>query len=490
MVELWYPIGYGKSKLYNLKIDVYDVEMHMRVFSKTISIGFRYSELDMERKFVISVNGRKIFCKGANIVPIDLDETKVNKERLEKIIRKCVAANMNCIRVWGGGTYLPDFFYELCDEYGIMVWQESCAMYPTNSEFLENVEREIEYQSNRLGRFACIVLWSGNNENEEILVKGWFEPVKRNPFLYSIDYYILNNCILDSLRSTGYVGPYVSSSPSNGCFLNDPRRERFAQLPYTGDTHYYNYEDDARDTSKLPITNFASEFGYQSMPNYHDLRKVVECTDDLNFFSDFMIQRNHHLNGQTQMMNLMQKVFPFISECDEFEFQVYSSQIVQGWMLQSQIDHYRRLQFEGNCMGALYWQLNDVWTCPSWSTLTENGDCKLSHYFIKRAFEPIRITMHKVGNKLVVWMINDTDKIIDGVVEIEIYGMTVEKTILEVKMDARRGKKIVEMNYFNQSFLRAKFRHKDGNILAEEDFAEITSRNKVAPLVKYCFQHE
>ena len=174
---------------------------------------------------------------------------------------------MNMVRVWGGGIYQQDAFYDICDELGLMVWEEfmfACAMYPTDKAFLDNVKAEVTHQVKRLLSHPCIVLWSGNNENEEALVTGWYEPTKLNPFLYAVDYHRLyHETIMETVLKLDKTRPFISSSPYNGTISHEPFTERYVAPVGTtndhfGDVHYYNYKDNGTDVSKFRRPRFMS----------------------------------------------------------------------------------------------------------------------------------------------------------------------------------------------------------------------------------------
>ena len=191
---------------------------------------------------------------------------------------------MNMVRVWGGGIYQQDAFYDICDELGLMVWEEfmfACAMYPVNSEFLENVRAETEHQVKRLMHHPCIVLWSGNNENEEALVTGWYAPTKKNPFLYAVDYHRLyHETIMSTVHALDKTRAFISSSPYNGVIAMDPFSERYVadngNNDAYGDVHYYNYKDKGTEVWKLRRPRFMSGgLFYQNL--YHQNMDFNPC---------------------------------------------------------------------------------------------------------------------------------------------------------------------------------------------------------------------
>jgi beta-mannosidase len=247
------------------------------------NIAFRTVELVQDTyanrpgsSFFFRINGVDVFSKGTNWIPADAFESRVDTLLLRKLLTSCKEANMNMVRVWGGGIYQHDDFYEICNELGLMVWQEfmfACAMYPVDDGFLENVLLEADHQVKRLMSHPCIVLWSGNNENEEALVTGWYEPTKKNPFLYAVDYHRLyHDTIMTTVKRLDTTRSFISSSPYNGTISGQPFTERyvsdFNNNDIYGDVHYYNYKDKGTDVWNFRKPRFMSEYGFQSMVIY------------------------------------------------------------------------------------------------------------------------------------------------------------------------------------------------------------------------------
>jgi beta-mannosidase len=283
---------------------------------------------------------------------------------------------MNMVRVWGGGIYQQDCFYDICDELGIMVWQEfmfACAMYPVDEAFLISVRNETLCQVKRLMSHPCIVLWSGNNENEEALVNGWYKGTKNNPFVYTVDYHRLyHETIMEAVLSIDHSRQFISSSPNNGVISYSPFVERFISETGSnddyGDAHYYNYKDRGTDVATYRTPRFMSEYGFQSMPSFSSIKGLCEKSD-WNPLSPFWIQRNHHANGMEEIISQMKYFFKLpdyrepagISEV-QFDNFCYLSQLSQAICIKAQSEHYRRSRSaKSNCMGALYWQCNDIW---------------------------------------------------------------------------------------------------------------------------------
>ncbi|TPX41019.1 hypothetical protein SeLEV6574_g06287 [Synchytrium endobioticum] len=410
-VEQWWPMGYGEQPLYELTV--------------------------LGQMFGFEVNGVPIFAKGSNFIPADCFESRVTKEKLRMLLQSCVEANHNMIRVWGGGIYQQDAFYDLCDELGLMVWQEflfACALYPTDTAFISNVRKEVEHQLKRLMHHVSIVLWSGNNENEEALITGWFDVARKNPQLYAIDYdRLYHQCIMEKVKEMDKVRPYISSSPSNGIVSDDPYTERFQfgsdENELYGDIHNYNYRDDGTDVSKMPCPRFASEYGFQAMPSFTTMR-TISSPADWHSHSPFMMMRNHRKNGQDEMLLQIRYKFkwpivtPLDMSADMFDQFCYLSQCSQAMTVRAQTEHYRRLRgVEHRCMGALYWQCNDIWQAPTWSGIEFNGRWKMLHYYSKKFFAPILVSSYEVskGGAYEVHISNDTCDDIEGELTIELH---------------------------------------------------------------------
>ncbi|XP_063918755.1 beta-mannosidase-like isoform X1 [Zophobas morio] len=405
-VRNWWPNGYGEAKLYALSAQF---QSGSEVSSKNIKIGFRKIEIVQEPiasglSFYFKVNDVPIFAKGANEIPIDiLPEKGQNPETIAKILESAHAANMNMLRVWGGGVYESDYFYQKTDELGILVWQDfmfACAMYPTYPEFLNNVRVEIRHQIKRLHSHPSIALWAGNNENEIALMTDWYN-TKKNLTLFKNDYLKLYIGTVRSelLNITNNV-LFLSSSPSNG---EESEEEHYLAKnpgdPLFGDVHFYNYLVNSLVSTTYPIPRFASEYGYQSLPDADTWLTVTDDVDNLDPGSVFMYHRQHHVLGFAENSLLigyqlnLNKSIP-----DYYKTYIFYSQIVQALSIKFETEYYRsfmgRVDSEGrgNTMGALFWQLNDVWVAPTWSGIDYTGKWKMLQYYAIEFFAPTIIT--------------------------------------------------------------------------------------------------
>ncbi|CAG9863674.1 unnamed protein product [Phyllotreta striolata] len=449
-VNVWWPNGFGSSDLYTLKVTYYHQESEISV--KTIRIGFRTIELvqkplgsNQGLTFYFNVNKVPIFMKGSNEIPIDiLPEFGRNKTRIKHLLSSARDTHMNMIRVWGGGVYESDYFYDLADEFGIIIWQDfmfACAMYPSSDSFLQNVLGEVRHQVKRLYGHASVAIFSGNNENEGALVGNWYGTASNYQQYYE-DYIKLYVTTIKSEfdRLTGGRGIFITSSPTNG--KESDSEGYVAKKPTStlyGDVHFYNYILNPFNSNFYPIPRFASEYGYQSLPSFHSFLTATNDTNDLNINSSFMNHRQHHPLGNIEMQLLMKLYFKFPNTSgDDFaEGVIYYSQIVQALGIKVESEHYRRCRSslndkgEGYTMGALFWQLNDVWMAPSWSGIDYLGKWKMLQYYAKNFFAPIIVTGHvNVQNVLDVYLVSDVLSPLDNLtVSILVYNWTNFKPI-------------------------------------------------------------
>lgn len=425
-VKLWWPNGYGEQHLYTLKVTFSD---GIKDVSKRVKIGFRTLELHQDEVengnlFYFVVNSIPIFAKGTNSIPIHLlpEQGHSDPEHVRHLLTSAAAVHMNMIRVWGGGMYELDRFYELCDELGIMVWQDfmfACSMYPVNEEFLENVRNEVRHQISRLQHHPSIIMWAGNNENEAALRQNWygtsidFERYKADFIQLYVD--TIKPIVLEMDPSR----PFMTSSPTNG--VQSEKEGHVAMQPasnFYGDVHFYNYIFDSWDSNVYPITRFASEYGYQAFPSINTMLKVANMSD-LVIGGTFIDHIQHHPLGNLEMPLLMRHRLPLPSSSAVTKEQytrayLFYSQIAQAQAIRIETEHYRRWRSDfdengqGRCMGALYWQLNDVWVGPTWAGIDLYGNWKMLHYFAKDFFAPLIISPNLNSNRNVdIFVVSD-----------------------------------------------------------------------------------
>lgn len=424
--QLWWPNGYGAQPLYSVVTECF-VD-GKAVDSNEKKIGLRTLFVSREKdewgeEFCYKVNGVKIFAMGADYIPEDNILSRLNRERSEKLLKDCIFANFNAIRVWGGGFYPHDYFFELCDELGIIVFIDlmfACSAMPTTQEFYDNVKIEIQENIRRFRHHACIGVISGNNEIEEqATVRNWWTKEEKKGYMK-----LFENIIPKIIKKECPEISFVPSSPSSHGKFKDPRSEN------VGDSHYWEVWHGG-----LPFTEyrnhffrFLSEFGFQSFPS---MKTVEEFTlpEDRNPFSEVMElhQRNASANGK--ILNYLSQNYLYPSDMENL---VYASQLLQAQAIKYGVEHMRRNR--GRCMGALYWQLNDCWPVASWSSIDGKGRYKALHYEARRFFEPVHISCAEIGEystrkditseryygyetKAQIFVNNDTLQDVEGIVE-------------------------------------------------------------------------
>ncbi|RLU17170.1 hypothetical protein DMN91_011239 [Ooceraea biroi] len=439
-VENWWPNGYGEQHLYQLDTTV-TTTSDVGVLRKRIRVGFRTVELVEEPlekglSFYFRVNGVPIFAKGSNFIPASVfPELGAKEDTIRHLLLSSKETHMNMLRVWGGGVYESKLFYDLADEYGIMIWQDfmfACAMYPTSDSFLKSVREEVRQSVIRLKNHPSVVLWAGNNENEAALYGNWYGTGTAE--VYKTDYVKLYvNLIKREVEELDPVRPFVVSSPGNGA--NEETYNYTGVNPYSnlyGDVHYYNYINNGWDVTQYPRTRFCSEYGFQAWPSIYTLATAIESTKDFHTDSEFVRHRQHLPRGNQYMLLLILHNFAIPrsnNSIRDFENYVYLSQVNQAVSMRIQTEGYRQARSEvnsvgeGMTMGALYWQLNDVWQAPSWSSIDIEGRWKMLHYYAKDFFAPVIVTPHlSVSNLLTIYVVSDRlDTLTKCTVEIRVY---------------------------------------------------------------------
>lgn len=408
---LWWPNGMGVAHQYLFDFSLYyDQEL---VEKKLIKIGLRTIELVQEKdaigkSFYFKVNGQPVFIKGANVIPPDSFLPRVTDSVYQSIVKNAVDANMNMLRVWGGGVYADDTFYEACDKNGILVWQDfmfACAMYPGDEAFLENVKQEVIDNVSRLQNHPSIALWCGNNENDE----GWHNWGWQKQFNYSKadstkiwnDYQKLFHDLipktLDSLLPKN-ENRYWPSSPSIGW----GRKESLL----SGDAHYWGvwWGMEPFEMYEKKFGRFMSEYGFQGMPDKKTFLAFAK-TDELNFDSDAIKTHQKHPTGYKTINEYMARDYYVPTN---FEDYIYVSQLLQAEGMKTAIEAHRRAK--PNCMGTLFWQLNDCWPVTSWSSVDYYGRWKAFQYEVKRSFNPILVDITANEVNYEVRVINDEPK--------------------------------------------------------------------------------
>ena len=403
--ELWWPRGHGEQPLYNFTIKI---ESKTNIYEQVKRLGIRKVLINREadergESFAIYVNNTPIFAKGANWIPGDSFTTRMTGKDYECLLDTAAKANMNMLRVWGGGIYEPDHFYELCDEIGIMVWQDfmfACSMYPADDKFLKSVDKEARYQVNRLKSYACIMLWCGNNE----IASGWISWGWKEKLPDSVwkDYDILFHHLLPSICHELDPGRlYWPSSPGHSLIL--PKED---QIYGRGDNHYWGvwHGGDSFEAFEENVGRFMSEYGMQSLPSLNTIMTFAN-KEDLHIDSEVM---NAHQKASLGTGNLIKYIEDHYTMNGNFESTVILSQIMQAQAIKSAVESHRRnMPF---CMGTLYWQFNDCWPAISWSSIDYEGNWKALHYLAKRFFDSTLISLIEKDEMIDIYLVNDIKK--------------------------------------------------------------------------------
>ncbi len=397
---LWWHNGFGEHPLYDVKITLGDED------EKSFKIGLRTLTVNTEKdewgsKFCFNINGKDIFAMGSNYIPEDSILSRYSEERTRKLLTDCVKANHNSIRVWGGGFYLPDYFYRICDELGLIVWHDfmfACGIY--NYNLLESdVTDEIIYNVKRLRHHTCIALWCGNNEVEEAWeFWGWERLYNKR---YKADYIkLFEHLIPNLLKELDPDRFYWQSSPSSGGSFVDPHNEN------CGDRHYWSVWHGLKPFTdyKNYHFRFLSEFGFQSFPCIETIKTFAE-PEDMNIFS--LVMESHQKNGTAneKILNYLSKDYRYPYS---FEGIVYISQLMQAEAMRYGIEHFRRSRKNERCMGTLYWQTNDCWPVASWAGIDYYGRWKALHYKSKRFYSPLLLSCDIEGTTAKLCLLNET----------------------------------------------------------------------------------
>jgi len=413
-IKRWWPNGYGDQTLYKIQLSALDLP----ILEKTIA--FRTVEIvrDIIKKnttsqpleegntFYFRVNSVPIYSKGSNMVPLEQLEDRVTHSRIDQLLDAAIYANNNMLRVWGGGVYYPTYFYERCDQLGIMVWNEfmfACAIYPRDEAFLANVRVEVRQQVSRLIHHPSVVMWSGNNEIEGLT--SWFGPVQR----FAVDYARLYfDTVRDELVKNDKSRPFWPSSPSNGPLLEEDDLYIAEWTPSgdtnKGDVHQYDYMIKCDDVTKLTIPRFISEYGFQAFPSLSSLLIDTDRPqEDLIYNSTFLQSRQKSQGGTELMINHMEHRY-IVRKPLSIENLIYLSQVNQAYCIRFKSEYLRSRKQSDYQMGLVYWQLNDVWAGPTWSSVDYTGRYKALHYHMRKFFAKVMVTA-AVDNRTNEWQV-------------------------------------------------------------------------------------
>ena len=401
--KLWWPHNLGEPYLYDIKVVVKDGKKILDSIS--VKHGIRTIDLVTEKdsigeSFYFKVNNVPVYAKGANYIPQHSFQNWVNDQHYEDLLNDVVDANMNMLRVWGGGIYENDIFYDLCDEKGILVWQDfmfACAMYPGDANFLNNVQQEAVDNVKRLRNHASIALWCGNNENSEGWHRWGWQADRSDEVKEEIwsNYLKVFDSILPSAVARLTDTDYWESSPKFG--RGNPKYKT------EGDAHDWWIWHDAYPFEHLEenVPRFMSEFGFQSFPSYETIR-FINQNDSIEITSEGFKNHQKHSRGFQLINEYMQRDFPVPESAEDY---VYMSQLLQAYGITKGIEAQRRAKPYN--MGTLYWQLNDCWPAVSWSSIDYFGNWKALHYKAKKSFEDVLISSIVEEDILRTFAIND-----------------------------------------------------------------------------------
>lgn len=384
--KVWWPNGYGDQPLYEVEVilqkegKILDAQTR-RIGLRTITVSTEPDEWGEE--FCFLINGIKIFAMGADYIPTDQIIAHISEEKTRDLLKNCKEANFNHIRVWGGAFYPEDYFYDICDEMGLLIWNDfmfACGIYPLTESFEKNIEMEIIDNIKRIRHHACLALWCGNNEMEVAFLE-WGFPVSdkmRSDYLHHYEELIPKLC--QKYDPKTYYWP---SSPSCGGAFDEPNSY------HRGDVHYWDVWHGMK-----PLTDFrnhyfrfCSEYGFMSLPSIKTVKSFAE-EKDLNLFSVVMEAHEKCDDGMKKLLYYMSQMIPYPYS---FTGLIYATQLLQADAIRSNVEHMRRNR--GRCMGSTYWQLNDSNPVISWAGIDYFGRWKALHYCSKRFYAPILVSV-------------------------------------------------------------------------------------------------
>lgn len=449
--KLWWSNGLGDPHLYEFQTDIL---LNDKVIdSNTSKTGIRSIKVinkpdQYGSTFYLELNGVPVFMKGANYIPNDNFLPRVTKEIYEKTVLDAVNANMNMLRVWGGGTYENDIFYDLCDQYGILVWQDfmfACSMYPSEGKYLESVRHEAIDNIKRLRNHPSIALWCGNNEAYD----GWFgwgrkeDYTKQNPEYARVmwkQYTDLFHKLLPDMVEQYAPGTFYWPSspyglPGQGC---DDKN---------GDRHYWEVWHGRKPIAQYNIerSRFFSEYGFQSFPEFESVKMYAPESKDWEITSEVMME---HQRAGSYANNLIEEyLLKEYRKPKDFEAFLYMNQVLQGDAVKIAMEAHRRDM--PYCMGTLFWQHNDCWPVASWSSRDYYGRWKAQHYFAREAYKDVLISPIEKENRLSVYVVSDRLTASKGDLTLSVLrldGKEVNKIQKKVTIAAKTSKDVLSID--------------------------------------------
>ncbi len=466
---LWWPNGLGNQFLYTVKVRLTKNgeclnEITKRIGLRTFTISTEPDEYGSE--FAYTVNGQRFFAMGADYIPEDAIYSRITKERIKYLIDASVAANFNTLRIWGGGYYPSDYFYDYCDEKGLVIWQDfmfACNVYELTKDFEKSIETEAVQNVRRLRDHASLGLWCGNNECESAW-DHWPGFMDHSKALKKDYLKMFEEILPNVVKKEDGEHFYHPSSPSSGGAFTEPDAEG------KGDCHYWAVWHGMKPFSDYEkhYFRFCSEFGFESFPELSTI-KTFASPGDFNIFSRVM--ESHQKNGSANA-----KILHYTSENflypNSFESLVYVSQVLQGIAMKFGVEHFRRNR--GRCMGAVYWQLNDNWPVASWSSIDYFGRYKALHYMAKKFFAPVLGSLRREGNLFTPYVSNESLRDTSCTMDFYVKNMDNEplmhmtQTIMAGRMSVAAGTTIDIKSALNYSkdtlYTEAVFTFDDGSV--------------------------
>jgi beta-mannosidase len=419
--QLWWTHNLGTPYLYQFDFQL--IENNSIKDEKSIKKGIRTIKLitdkdDKGATFHFELNGKPVYMKGANYIPQNSFQNKVTDNHYEKLLTDVTNSNMNMLRVWGGGIYENDIFYDLCDEKGILVWQDfmfACAMYPGDEKFLANIKQEAIEQVTRLRNHSSIALWCGNNENAEGWNRwGWQadRTEKEKAEIWKDYQEVFSNILPKTVADLNAEINYWESSPKYG--RGNPKYE------FEGDAHDWWVWHDATPFEHFEekVPRFMSEYGFQSFPSYETLRHINQ-SDTIDLKTDAIQSHQKHSRGFQLIKEYMQRDYTIPTNDADY---AYVSQLLQAKGITMGIEAHRRAKPYN--MGTLFWQLNDCWPAISWSSIDYFGNWKALQYKAKKSFENVLISSILKKNIIETSIVNDELESLSGDLELQIIDFT------------------------------------------------------------------
>ena len=406
---LWWPNGAGPQDFYTYTVDVKGEKVTRRIGLRKVEVLNEKTvskDGKDELSLVFRVNGRRLFMKGANWIPCSAYENEQTPARYRNLLSSAKAANMNMIRVWGGGQYEKDVFYDLCDEYGILIWHDmmcSCAVYPGDAKFLGEIRDELKHQLRRLRDHACVAMWCGDNECLGAIK--WFPVTRQDPDFYRGEWIKRSKLQGELVAQYDPQRTYWPSSPCCGPGdFGDGWKE-----DSKGDMHNWDVWHENQPFAKYYEYHprFCSEFGFQSFPSM-EVAETFATTEQILARAPEFEWHQKNLGGNERIRKTMERYFP---EPKDVPSELLLSQFQQAMAIQTAVDAWRAEQ--PRCMGTLFWQLNDNWPVASWSSIEYTGKWKPLQYLAKRFFEPVHVVVAPDGT---VSVVNDTRMTLYGTV--------------------------------------------------------------------------